>query len=226
LGITHTTILLLAACLIFSCKGGDDNIVDPRPQNSAGVCDLKIEDFVLSNEDTNLLAYDTFDKVTFKNEEGETLVFSVNDPVESIFEGIFGANDSLDICYATEYSETKLTSSEGIEITFLTEPKAYFADLESALFADVMKVYYNNINDMGNDRRIVFRKVIDLNSYPPPLYETTTTIGSQYFIDKEFKNIEYTKFNSPIIELYFNDMIGVVAFIDELGVLWQFQSKS
>jgi len=111
-------------------------------------------------------------------------------------------------------------------MTFLSEPKAYFADLEYAQYADVRKVYYNNTNEPKIDRRIVFRKVLDMNTYPPPLYETTQTIESQFFIDSEFKNIELTRFNSPIITLYYNDQIGIVAFVDELDVLWQFHSKS
>ncbi len=226
LGIFRNTVLLVAVCMVLACNNSDDTVVDSRPKNSAGFCDLKIDDFVLGNQSTNLSAYDSFSEVIFKNQEGSTMIFTVGASVESRFEGIFEVNDTLNICYSTESVETKLTSPGGIEITFLTEPKAYFADLQDALYADVIKIYYNNKKDESIDRRIVFRKVLEMNSYPPPLYETTTTIGSQFFIDKEFKNIELTQFNTPIIQLYYHDTIGVVAFVDEQGVLWQFETKS
>jgi len=226
LGLFHRTAFIFSFCLVFACQGSDENIVDGPPRNSAGICDVKVEDFILNHGSADLLPYNLFNEVQFRNEEGEILIFSISSPIESRFEGIFQASDSLDICYATESSETKLISTDGIELTFLTEPKAYYADLMSSQHADVLKVYYNNTNDTNTDRRIVFRKVIDMHSYPPPLYQTTTVIDSHYFIDKEFKNIELTQFNTPIIKLYYNDETGIVAFIDEHGILWQFDNKS
>jgi hypothetical protein len=215
LDIFRYSLLIFISSLVIACDGGDDNIVDNRPSNSAGFCDVKLKDFSLDNSNTTLRAYDMLNQVSFINEDGQTLVFTIGPSIKSRFEGIFEVNDTFNICYAKESIETKLTTTDGIEITFQAEPKAYFAELEDALYADV-----------ANERRIVFRKVLNMNSYPPPLYQTTQNIGSQFFIDREFENIELTRFNTPIIVLYYNTEIGIVAFIDESGVLWQFDSKS
>jgi hypothetical protein len=226
LDIFRYSLLIFILSLVIACDGGDDNIVDNRPSNSAGFCDVKLKDFSLDNSNTTLRAYDMLNQVSFINEDGQTLVFTIGPSIKSRFEGIFEVNDTFNICYAKESIETKLKTTDGIEITFQAEPKAYFAELEDALYADVMKIYYNDTNDVANERRIVFRKVLNMNSYPPPLYQTTQNIGSQFFIDREFENIELTQFNTPIIVLYYNTEIGIVAFIDESGVLWQFDSKS
>jgi len=217
--------ILLIACIIVSCKD-DDGMQKIDLGNSSGSCDMELEDFNLTAENNVLISYDGISEVTYYNEAGIERTYKVTSESSTITEGIFAANDSLNLCYAVESITTKLLSNDGIEYTIVVESKPYFADLQSTLAADVLKIFYNDTTNEDIDRRLIFRKILDIKNYPPPLYETTILIESQYFIDEEFKLVEYTAFNSPIVKLFFNDVVGIVAYEDEGGVLWQFSEKN
>ncbi len=226
LGSLQKLLFFLLLGTICACNGSDDNMVDPKLSNSAGTCDIKLKDFRLSPENRIFNSYADFTSATFINASGEEMTFDIGIISDDYFQGIFEENDSLHYCYSIESVETTLTHESGIEFTLLNIPKAYFADLSDSQYAEVLKLYYNNTNDEAFGRRIVFRKVLDMKDYPPPLYETTVSISSRDFINREFKNIEITNFNSPVVIVYYNDELGIVAFVDEDKTMWQLDSKS
>ena len=224
LGSFHSVIVLIALFAFAACNGDDGGVMNGN-FNSVGSCDILIDEFNLNGENKAVQAYDEYTSVTFINENGDRIEFNVGNPVTRISEGIFEDPDSTLFCFSNESIETILSSTAGLEFTVLLEAKAYFADLTANQSADVLKVFYNDVNDEMNARRIVFRKVLDIKNYPTTLYETTQVVASRTFIDREFKNVEFTNFNTPIIIVYYNDELGIIAFVDEEGVLWEFEAK-
>ncbi len=207
-----------------ACKG-DDNMTPISLNNSVGNCDIQIPAFYLNEENAQLSSYDAYNKVAFINSQGEEKSFQIGQSVKTLDEGLFEDIDSTKYCFTTESIETSLINNKGLEFTIIIETKPYFADVKSSLSADILKIFYNDTMNGATDRRLVFRKVLDLKDYPSALYQTTVDVPSKYFVDNEFKNLEITNFNSPVIRLYFNDNLGIVAYEDENKVLWQFSNK-
>jgi len=214
----------MIACIVVSCKG-DDSVIPIKLGNNAGNCDKVLDDYTLDAESKINSAYHTSSVVTYFNEAGAEKSYSINNERPQIEDFVFTENDTIKYCYRIESVTTKLLSDDGLEYTLVSESKPYFANLQSMQEANVLKVFYEDTKNDTINRRLVFRKILHINTYPPPLYETTTLLDSQYFIDMEFKSVEFTKFNSPIIKVFYNDKIGVVAYEDEAGILWQFKEK-
>lgn len=216
--------LTLTVYVTSSCNNEDD--IGPFSLgNTKGTCDVEAKVFDLNSENLNLHFYDGFTQITFTNEAGLEKKFDINDQALITEDGLFTSNDTLVYCYEIESKSTQLSSDDGLEFTILTESKPYFADFISLQSADVRKIFYEDTSNEKVDRRMVFRKVLDFKDYPPPLYETTVSISSQFFIDREFRDVEITNFNTPIVVLYYNDELGILAYRDENNTLWQFTSK-
>jgi len=216
----------LFACLVFSgCKKDDEMPSEGPLSNNAGVCDVEIDHFLLNDENIELAAYQSYSNVAFINSEGLEQIFEIGNSTILTDEGVF-IDDDIRYCYSQQSVETTIQNDDGLQFTIIVETKPYFPDLTSSLEADVLKIFYNDTKNPSTDRRLVFRKVLDIKDYPSGLYETTVQIDSKYFIDAEFKDIEITNFNSPIITLYYSSEIGIVGYQDENEMMWQFNSKN
>lgn len=225
--MTQHTFYILFFSLIFlgitSCK--DDDFGDNNIGGGKDVCDVELGNFSLAQDSRSSSAVEEFSELVFINELGEEKIFSIGETELLNDEATFTEGDSITFCYAIESFTTTLSADDGLEFDVVTESKPYYPDVESKYNADVLKVFYNNTRNMKVERRLVFRKVIDIKDYPAPLYTNTVTIDEKFFIDDAFKNVEVTQFNSPIVMLYYHDSFGVIAYEDEDAMLWQLKER-
>lgn len=216
--ILFFSIILLS---LFSCQDDESS----SENSNLGACDVQLEDFALNIANRSLIYFENYTKIYFQNERGEELEFFFEGTEFRSEENNFVSADSLNYCFNVESTTSTLTASNGIELTIVSESKPYYPEIEGGYYADVLKVFYNDTNNTEIDRRLVFRKILDIKDYPAPLYETTTEIGEKVILGIEFEDVEFTEFNSPIIKLYFNDDDGILGFEDEQSMTWELRGK-
>jgi len=207
--------------LLYSCQDDESS----SRNTSIDACDVQLEDFTLNIGNRSLIYFENYTKIYFQNEGREELEFIFEGPDFRSEENNFISADSLNYCFNVESTISTLTASNGIELTVVSESKPYYPEIEGGYYADVLKVFYNDTNNTEIERRLVFRKVLDIKDYPAPLYETTTLVGEKIILGMEFENVEFTEFNSPIIKLYFNDEEGILGFEDEQSTTWELKDK-
>ena len=208
---------------ISSCN--DDGISDISLGGEKENCDVLLGDFTINPASRSTDTVGEFSEIVFKNELGEEKIFTIGDTEFLNEDASFIEGDTTIYCYNIESYTTKLRTEEGIELDMVTEAKPYYPDVESKYNADVLKVFYNDTRNTKIERRLVFRKVLDLKDYPAPLYTSTATTDEMFFIDNTYTNVEVTEFNTPIIRLYYNAILGIIAFEDEQSMLWELKEK-
>ena len=220
--ILYTLLLAFVVICLTSCQ--DDDLGINNLGDGQRNCDIILDDFSIAPDSRSSSVIGNVSELVFINERGEETVFAVGEPEFISEEGTFMDGDSITFCLNIESFTTNLVSNNGLEFTVIVESKPYYPEIKTMPSADVLKVFYNDAANIKNDRRLVFRKVLDIKDYPAPLYTTTSTTDEIFFIDTEFQNVEFTAFNSPIIKMYYNDNMGIVAYEDEQTVLWQLKN--
>ncbi len=206
-----------------ACK--NDDFSDDAVGGSKENCDVILEGFTIAPNSRSVNTLEEYSEIVFMNALGIELVFSIGESEYLNDEATFTRGDSTIFCYQVESFTTKIRSEVGYEFTIIKESKPYFPEVDQMYNADVLKIFYEDTRNTKIDRRLVFRKVIDIKDYPAPLYETTRNIGEKFFINKEFQNVELTEFVSPIVTLYYNDSMGILGYTDEEQELWQLKEK-
>ena len=206
-----------------ACKNDDfsDDTLGGGKEN----CDVVLGGFTIATNSRSANITEEFSEIVFINALGIEQVFSIGESEYLNDEATFTDGDSTIFCYQVESFTTKIRSELGHEFSIVTESKPYFPEVEQMYNADVLKIFYDDIRNTKIDRRLVFRKVLNIKDYPAPLYETTQNIGEKFFINTEFQNVEVTNFVSPLVILYYNDITGILGYLDEEQELWQFKEK-
>lgn len=216
-------LISLVIISLSSCNGSGFD--DDTLAKGSGNCDVVLGEFSLGPNSRASETIEEFSELIFVNETGEEKRFSIGDSEFLNDEATFTEGDSVTFCYSIESYAIDITSEEGLEFILVMESKPYYPDVESKFNADVLKIFYNDTRNTDVDRRLVFRKVVDIKDYPAPLYSTTVSIGDKFFIDSEFQNVELTEFVSPIVKMYYNDSMGILAYEDEASTLWQLKER-
>ena len=149
---------------------------------NSNTCDVQLGEFSIAPESRNSNSLVGITELRYINELGDIKTFSVSETSPSTDEFTFIENDTIEYCYSIESFSNSMISEDGLEFIMTMESKPYYPEISAKLSADVLKIHYNDTDNTGVERRLVFRKVIDIKEYPAPLYTTTTTVKEKFFL--------------------------------------------
>lgn len=228
----HILFLFFALLLLHACKGDDDFISENPSENSLGSCDMNLGDFNLLDDSFSASTYNGKNTVVFENEHGEIAEFVVSEKNILNQDGLFydynvmTDGDTLAYCY-TEQRKQFILTCESLDLEFEVniEVKPYFADLQKMQVADVLNIFYTDNTVEPARFVLIFRKTLDIRSYPVPLYTNNSVFETLDFLGTNFNAVEKTNYNSPSLTLHFNETEGIIAFENNTLGLWVFSHK-